>query len=181
MGDQGGGDLIAGAEKIRDRVAMLGEQFSDPVLEPGDALVEVLDVAGEFADAPGGDLLGQSVTKGDAAQPFERGRAVATKDLGLGDRADLGPVRTQPLDGLGAVVNEALALQLKYRQGADQFGLERRTELVTLVTDDVGDRRRVTGIGLPGPLAVALAVRAPSRNVEHLMAASGKRADSARP
>ena len=55
------------------------------------------------------------------------------------------------------------------RNRPDQLGLQRRAELCALATDDVGDRQRVARVGLAGALAVTLAVRAPSRDVEHLM------------
>jgi transposase InsO family protein len=43
----------------------------------------------------------------------------------LADGVDLIPVGAEPLDRLGAVADEAAALQLEQRQGADEHGLER--------------------------------------------------------
>jgi hypothetical protein len=60
LGDQGGGDLVAGAEQVGDGVAVLIKQLGDLDLELGDAGVEVFDVARELADGAGGDPLDQA-------------------------------------------------------------------------------------------------------------------------
>jgi hypothetical protein len=71
---------------------------------------------------------------------------------------------------LGAVVDEAMALELEQTDGADELGLERRPELVAAAQDDLGDRVRVAGIGLAGPQSATIAMRAPGRHVENLKA-----------
>ena len=76
-----------------------------------------------------------------------------------------------------AVAHEASALELEDRQRPDQFRLQRRTEFGVLAADDVGDGQRVAGVGLAGSLATALAVRAPGRNVQDLMAGSAQGGD----
>jgi hypothetical protein len=63
VGDHGGGDLRSGAVQVADWVAVLLEELRDLGVEGGDALVEVLDVAGEVADAARSDLLDEAVTE----------------------------------------------------------------------------------------------------------------------
>ena len=89
---------------------MLVEQLGDLSVEAGDALVEVLDVAGQFADAAGGELFCESVAEADPLEPAQLALAVAADHPRLGHGVLLGPVRAQPLDGLGAITNEAAAL-----------------------------------------------------------------------
>ena len=69
MRDHCRGDLRPCAVQVGDRVAVLGEQLRDLRVERGDALVEVLDVAREVADAAGRDLLDEAVTEADAFEP----------------------------------------------------------------------------------------------------------------
>src|SRR3954453_14208520 len=83
VGDQRGGDLVAGPEQVGDRVAVLFEQGGDLGLEVGDATVEVFDVARELADAGGGDALGQPVTELQALELAQNGRPMNVNDLRL--------------------------------------------------------------------------------------------------
>jgi hypothetical protein len=62
------GDLRAGAVQVGDWVAVFGEQLCDLGVERGDALVKVLDVAGEVSDAAGRDLLDEAVAEADAPE-----------------------------------------------------------------------------------------------------------------
>ena len=66
MGDQRGGGLVAGAEQVGDGVSVFFEQRGDLGVEIGDALVERVAVAGQFADDAGGDRGGQAVAEADA-------------------------------------------------------------------------------------------------------------------
>ena len=143
--------------------------------------VEVLDVAGELADAASGDSLGQAVAEADALEPAQLALAIATNDPGLGDRVELSPVGAQALDRLGAVADEAAALQLEHAERSHELGLERRAELGALAQHHLGDRDRVAGIGLARALAVALAMGAPGRHVQHLVAAAASAATRQRP
>ena len=59
------------------------------------------------------------------------------------DRVDLIPVGAQALDRLGAVADEAAALQLEQRQRADELGLERGSELRAVAKHDLRYRDRV--------------------------------------
>jgi hypothetical protein len=121
--------------------------------------------------------VGEAVTEADALEPPQFALAVAAQRAGLGHGILLGPVGAQPLDRLGAVADEAAALQLEHGQRADELGLQRRAELTALAPNDVGDRERVAGVGLARPLAVALAVGAPGRHVQHLQPGGGQRPD----
>ena len=56
MRDHCRSDLRPGAVQVGDWVAVLGEQLRDLGVERGDALIEVLDVAGEVADAAARDF-----------------------------------------------------------------------------------------------------------------------------
>ena len=105
--------------------------------------------------------------------------AIAADNAGLCDRVVLGPVGTQPLDRLGAVAHEPAALQLEHPECPDQFRLLGGAELRSLGAHDVGDRDRVTGVGLPWPASVALAVRAPRRDLQHLEAGRSEGGDQA--
>jgi len=101
------GDLGAGAVEVRDRVAVLCEQLRDLGVEGCDALVEVLDVAGEITDAAGCDLLDEAIAEADPLEPPQLALAGEIDDARLGDRVDLIPVGAEPLDRLGAVADEA--------------------------------------------------------------------------
>jgi hypothetical protein len=149
---------------------VLFEQLSDLAVEPGDALVEVLDVAGEVTDAAGRDLLDEAVAEADPFEPAQLALAGEIGYVGLADRVDLIPVGAQPLDRLRAVADEPPSLQLKQRQRAHELGLERGAELVALAQHHLGDRDRVARVGLAWPVAMTLAVRAPGRHIEHLVA-----------
>jgi hypothetical protein len=96
--------------QVGERVVVLVEQLGDLVVECGDALVEVLDVAGQFADAARGDLVGEAVTEADPLEPAQFALAVAAQRTGFADGVLLGPVGAQPLDRLGAVADKAAAL-----------------------------------------------------------------------
>ena len=91
VGDQGGGDLVAGAEQVGDRVAVLFEQGGDLGVEIADALAERVDVAGELADDAGGDGVGERVAEADAPEPAQLALTLAAHRLRLGDRIDLLP------------------------------------------------------------------------------------------
>ena len=52
--------------QVGDWVAMLVKELVDLRVEGGGALVEVIDVAGEVADAAGGDLLNEAVAEADS-------------------------------------------------------------------------------------------------------------------
>src|SRR5213592_1993708 len=146
--DQTGGDLVAGAAEVGDRVAVLFEQLGDLGVEIADALVERVDVAGELADAARGDLFGQAVTEADALELAQLALAVAAQRGGLADRVDLQPGRSQALDRLGAIANQAMALQLEQPDRPDQLGFERRAELGAAAQNDLRDRLSIAGIGL---------------------------------
>jgi hypothetical protein len=59
--------------------------------------------------------------------------------------------------------------RLNDREGAHQLGLERRSEVLAVVEHDAGDGHGVAGIALAGTMPAAIALRAPSRYVEHLV------------
>ncbi len=156
---------------------MLVEQLGDLAVERRDALVEIFDVAGQLADAASCDLFGQAVAEADPLESPQLALAVAAQRASLGDRVLLGPVRAQPLDRLGAVANEAAALQLEHRQRPDKLWLHRRAQLAVLAADDVGDRERVARIGLARSLAVTLAMGAPGRHMQNLEPGRSERPD----
>jgi hypothetical protein len=83
------------------------------VVEGSDALVEVVDVAGEVADAAGRDLLDEAVAEADPLDPPQLALPGEIDDARLADRVDLIPVCTESLDRLGAVADEAAALQFE--------------------------------------------------------------------
>jgi hypothetical protein len=91
----------------------------------------------------------------------------------------LGPVGAQPLDRLRAVADEPAALQLEHPERPDELRLLSRAEVRSLGAHDVGDRDRIPGVGLPRAAPVALAMGAPSRNLQHLKARAGKSGDEA--
>src|SRR5215218_11243335 len=66
--DQGGGDLVAGAEEILDGVAVLFEQRRDLGFELGDPAVETLDVGGELVDCGRGDARDHALAEADALE-----------------------------------------------------------------------------------------------------------------
>jgi hypothetical protein len=177
VGDHRRCDLRAGAVQIRDWVAVLGEQPRDLGLEGGDALVEVFDVAGEVADAAGRDLLDEAVTEADPLQPSQLALPGEVDDPRLADRIDLIPVGAEPLDRLRAVADEAAPLQLEQRQGADELGLERWSKLGALAEYDLRNGDRVAGVGLAWPMPTTLSMRAPGRDVEHLVPCGLERSD----
>ncbi|MGZ6670368.1 MAG: hypothetical protein ACXVH3_37600 [Solirubrobacteraceae bacterium] len=111
--------------------SVVGEQVSDLGVQGGDAMVEIVDVAGQFADAARGDSLGQSVAERDALELSQLSLAIAAQGPGFGDGVVLGPVRAQPLDGLGAVSHKPAALQLEHRQRPHDLGLLRRPEILS--------------------------------------------------
>ena len=98
---------------------------------------------------------------------------------GLSDRVVLGPVGTQPLDRLRAVAHEPSTLQLEHPQRPDQFRLLGGAEVRSLRAHDVSDRDRISGVGLAWPAAMALAVRAPRGNLQHLEAGACQGGDQA--
>src|SRR6266540_1465600 len=126
--------------------------------------------AGEVADAAGRDLLDESLAEADALESAQLALASEIDNARLADRVDLIPIGAEPLDRLRSVADEAAALQLEQRQGAHELGLERGPELRAFAQHDLRDRDRVTGIGLAGPMAAALAMGAPGGHVEHLVA-----------
>lgn len=83
------------------------------------------------------------------------------------------------MDRLGAVANEAAALQLEHPERADKLGLLGWPQLVTIGQDDLGDRQGVTRVGLARAAAMALAMRAPRRHLQNLKAGAGQRRDEA--
>ena len=92
MGDDGGSEVGAGALQFGEWVVVLVEQLGDLFVEGGDALVEVLDVAGQLADAARGDLVGEAVAEADPLEPAQGALAVAAQDTGFADGVLLGPV-----------------------------------------------------------------------------------------
>src|SRR5205085_4238933 len=113
--DHCGSDLCAGAVQVGHWVAVFGEQLRDLSVERGDALVEVLDVAGEVSDAAGRDLLDQAVTEADALESAQFALPSEVNDARLADGIDLIAIGAEPLDRLGAVTDEAAPLQLEQR------------------------------------------------------------------
>jgi hypothetical protein len=85
------------------------------------------------------------------------------------------------LDCLRAIANEAAALQLEHPERANELGLLGRPEIATVCQDDLGDRQRITEVGLAWAAAMALAMRAPRRDLKHLKAGAGQRDDQAAP
>jgi hypothetical protein len=138
--DQRGSDLVARAEQIVDRVAVLIKQRGDLGLELGDPAVEVFDVAGKLADGCRGDAFGQAIAEADALEPAQLALAIEVHDRGFGDRVDLGPIGPQALDRLRAVQHETAALQLQDWDRPNQLRLQRRAELGLLAANDAGDR-----------------------------------------
>lgn len=90
----------------------------------------------------------------------------------------LRPVGPQALDRLGPVADQAPALQLEHPEHAHQLGLRGRAKLTTLAQDHLGDRDRVTGIGLARFLAVSLAMGAQGRHLQGLVAGGDERGDT---
>lgn len=160
---------------------MLLEELRDLGVEGGDALVEVVDVAGEVTDAAGRDLLDEAITEADPPEAAQRALAGEVDHARLADRVDLIPVGAQPLHRLRAIADETTPLQLEQRQRAHELGLERRSELRPFAQNDLRDRDRVAGIGLAGSVAMALAMRAPGRHVEHLVSRRLERGDEQPP
>ena len=110
LGDQRGGDLVAGSEQVADGVAVRFEQRGDLGLELVDAAVEVFDVAGELADGGRRDALSESIAKRTRLRRCSTRWRSRVDDLGFGDRIDLRPIRAQPLNRLRAVQHEPTAL-----------------------------------------------------------------------
>ena len=110
-------------------LAVLGEQVGDLAVERGDPVVEVVDVAGELADAARRGALSEAVAEIDALEAAQHALAVAAQHTGLGDRVVLGPVGAQSLDRLRAVTDEAAALQLEHSERANELGLLRGAEI----------------------------------------------------
>jgi hypothetical protein len=148
-------------------------------VQGGDAVVEIVDVLSEFAKAAGGGALGEAVAEGDLLELAQLALAVAADRPGFSDGIELRPVRPQALDRLGAIVNEATALELEHAEGANQLGLLGGSEIDAVAHHDLRDRQGVAGIGLPGPAAVALAVRPPGRDLQDLESCAGQRGDQA--
>jgi hypothetical protein len=121
--------LRAGALQVSDWLAVLGEQLRDLGVERGAAPIEVLDLAGELSDAAGRDVLDEAVTETAAPASPQFALAGQVEDARLADRVDLIPVGAQPLDRLGAVADEAAALQLEQRQRRRELGLQCGSEL----------------------------------------------------
>jgi transposase-like protein len=70
--------------------------------------------------------------------------------------------------GLKPVANEASTLQLEHSERAHELGLLGNPELIALGQHDVRDRQRVAVIGFAWSAAMALAMRAPGRHLQHL-------------
>jgi hypothetical protein len=68
------------------------------------------------------------------------------------------------------------AQRLKQRDCADQLRLKRPPELGALAQHDVGDRNGVARVALARAGGMAIAMRAPGRDVEHLMPGARQRA-----
>ena len=179
MGDDDGGEVAADAVELFERAAVLGEQVGDFGVQGGDAVVEIVDVLGELAKAAGGGALGEAVAECDPLELAQFALAVAADRSGFSDGIELRPVRTQALDRLRAIVNEATALELEHAEGANQLGLLGGSEIDAVGHHDLRDRQRVAGIGLPGPAAMALAVSPPGRDLHDLKACAGQRGDQA--
>ena len=126
--------------EILERVAVVGEEVGDLDVQGVDAVVEVVDVGGELADAARGGALSEAVAEIDAFELAQLTLAIAAQGPGFGDGVVLGPVSAQPLDGLGAVTDKAAALQFEHAQRTDDLGLLGRPELVAGDQDDVRDR-----------------------------------------
>ena len=60
--------LLPTPMEVFERVVVLVEQLGDLGVEGGDALVEVVDVAGELADAACGGALNEAVAEIDALE-----------------------------------------------------------------------------------------------------------------
>ena len=86
-------------------------------------VTDLADVSGELADAARRGASGQAWAELQPSELVQLALAVAADDAGLGDGVVLGPVRAQPLDRLGAVANEAAALQLEHPECPDELGL----------------------------------------------------------
>lgn len=111
MGDDRGGEVAAGTLQVLARVAVLGEKVGDLGVEGSDALVEIVDVVAEFADAAGCDSLSQAVAEGDALEFAQLALAVTAKGGGFADGSCC--VRQNGAAGcLGAVSDKPSSLQL---------------------------------------------------------------------
>ena len=77
---------------IGERVAVLSQQLSDLGVEIFDALVEVVDVARELANATRSDPFGQAFAKANALELLEFADAITADHAGFGDRVELRPV-----------------------------------------------------------------------------------------
>lgn len=123
LGDDRRGQIAADPVDLLEWIAVIGEQLGDLGVEGCDALVEVLDVAGKFADAARGGALRKAVAEMDPGEVAQGALAVSAQNAGFRDRILLCPVRAQPLDRLGAVADEPAALQLEHAERADELGL----------------------------------------------------------
>jgi hypothetical protein len=177
--DDRGSEIAAGAVEVAERVLVLDQQLGDLAVKIRDPRIEVLDVPGELADATRRGASGKACAELQPSELSQLALAIAADDAGLCDGIVLGPVRTQPLDRLGAVAHEASTLQLEHPERPHQLGLLRWTEILSLRAHHVSDRERVPRIGLSRPATVALAVGAPRRNLQHLKARAGKSSDQA--
>jgi hypothetical protein len=169
VSNDGDGDLRAGAVQVGDRIAVLFEQERELGVERGDALVAVLDVAREVADAAGRDLFDQPVAETDSPETAQLALSGEVDHAALADGVDLIPVGAEPLDGLGAVADEATSLELEQRQRPHELRFERRTELRAVAQHNLRDGDRIARIGLAGAMATTLAMCAPGRHIEHLV------------
>lgn len=118
-------------------MAVLGEKVGDLGVEGSDALVEIVDVVAEFADAAGCDSLSQAVAEGDALEFAQLALAVTAKGGGFADGSCC--VRQNGAAGcLGAVSDKPSSLQLE-RHGSNDLGPLGRSELLAGSEHDVSD------------------------------------------
>ena len=87
-----GGEVAADAVELFERAAVLGEQVGDFGVEGGDAVVEIVDVLGELANAARGGALGEAVAERDALELAQFALAVAAERPGFSDGIELRPV-----------------------------------------------------------------------------------------
>src|SRR4029077_11961713 len=160
-----------------DWVAVLREESLDFRVKGGDALVEVFDVTGEVADAAAGDLFDEAVAEADPLQPAQLPLAGEVDNARFAHWVNLIPVGPEPLNCLSAVADKPAPLELEQRERADELWLERRSELGTLGQDDLGDRDRITRVGLARSVPAPLAVGAPGGHFEPLVPCRLERGD----
>jgi hypothetical protein len=125
-------------------------------LTPGRSLqarhVEVLDVAGQFADAARRELVGEAVAEADALKPGQLALAIATDYAGFGDWSSC--VQSERSRWIAWVRSRTKRRRCSSSidSARTSSGSSAGPQLVALAAHDVGDRQRVTGVGLGGPL-----------------------------